>query len=384
MSKSAKVARNKTVLLVGQGIILAVALALDVSWLPLLLMVCLIVMAWIALFRSTSAPKADVVSSVAHQPSQEWRAVNTLLKYESTHMHDSLAKQHQVANESVVTLNDSFFGLQELSQNQNQVSEQLVRNFLANEDSEYSLTKVLPRTEEIINQYIEILVSVSEKSISAVHSISDMSGKLDKVFSLLDQVRGLSEQTNLLALNAAIEAARAGEAGRGFAVVAQEVRNLSHKAEDLNVQIQDEINVAQATIKEASTTVGDIASIDMTIAIESKDQVEQMLHGVQQTNTEIHTEVDRLREMGQQLAVQVGNGIRALQFADIVSQQGEYVLKSVCLLDELSEGIKAFDAKQITASEFVHLLSELEKKARNRGEAAAQQSTIEEGEVELF
>ena len=95
---------------------------------------------------------------------------------------------------------------------------------LANKNDAYDITQVLPKTEAIIRQFVDTLITVSEKSISAVHSIHDMSDKLNTVFKLLAQVRGLSEQTNLLALNAAIEAARAGDAGRGFAVVAQEVR----------------------------------------------------------------------------------------------------------------------------------------------------------------
>lgn len=91
-------------------------------------------------------------------------------------------------------------------------------------------------------------------------------------FKLLNQVRSLSEQTNLLALNAAIEAARAGEAGRGFAVVAQEVRNLSIQAANLNTQIETEMKVAQDTVDIANRTVGEMASFDMTQAIESKEK----------------------------------------------------------------------------------------------------------------
>ncbi|MBF4259938.1 methyl-accepting chemotaxis protein, partial [Vibrio anguillarum] len=81
-----------------------------------------------------------------------------------------------------------------------------------------------------------------------------------------------------------IEAARAGEAGRGFAVVAQEVRDLSVKARTLNTQIESEINVAQQTVQRANKTVGEMASIDMTHVIESKEKVDHMLRGVQQVN----------------------------------------------------------------------------------------------------
>ncbi|USD67479.1 methyl-accepting chemotaxis protein [Vibrio sp. SCSIO 43136] len=324
-----------------------------------------------------------------HKASQEQKdtrlqGLQTVIDKESSNLQESLENQRAVTNESIETLNNSFFGLQELSQQQNQVSEQLVNNLLANQDSTYSLSQVLPRTEHIINQYIQILIDVSERSISAVHSIHDMSAKLDNVFRLLAQVRGLSDQTNLLALNAAIEAARAGDAGKGFAVVANEVRVLSHKAEELNDQIQNEINVAQSTIKEANNMVGEIASIDMTVAIESKDQVEDMLQGVKQVNVEIKEEIEKLSQMGAEISLKVGNGIRALQFADIVSQQGEHAMKSVLVLEEVAAFIQAYRNKTIDSDQFVEQIDELITKVNQRGEAAAQQSNIEEGEVELF
>ncbi|RAH19912.1 methyl-accepting chemotaxis protein, partial [Vibrio vulnificus] len=156
-----------------------------------------------------------------------WGTVGHFLQTAIPRVEQPLAKQKSVIEASVETLNDSFFGLQRTCEEQSQVSERLVDDLLANQNSENSIANVMPRTEKIINRYIDILINVSEKSISAVHSIHDMSDKLDAVFKLLNQVRGLSEQTNLLALNAAIEAARAGEQGRGFAVVAQEVRDLS-------------------------------------------------------------------------------------------------------------------------------------------------------------
>ncbi|BCL71694.1 methyl-accepting chemotaxis protein [Vibrio nigripulchritudo] len=333
---------------------------------------------------AVEAPKVEMKVDVSGDNQAHLQAVQSLIDEELPHIQESLNKQRGVMDESVVTLNDSFFGLQDVSQRQSDVSSQLVNNLLANQDSKYSLTQVLPRTEKIFAEYIEILITVSEKSITAVHSIHDMSSKLDNVFRLLDQVQGLSEQTNLLALNAAIEAARAGDAGRGFAVVAQEVRNLSLKAEDLNGQIQKEITIAQGTIKEANVTVGEIASIDMTVAIDSKDQVEDMLQGVQQVNVEIKEEIDKIQGMGRELADQVSNGIRALQFADIVVQQGEHAQRSTNAIEEMVGLMNKFNQGEIELSDLVQGIEELKSNAQNRGEAAAQQSGIDEGEVELF
>nr|WP_087022284.1 methyl-accepting chemotaxis protein [Thaumasiovibrio subtropicus] len=336
---------------------------------------------WFLLFQQRHSTKPEIIVQEKEASIEE---ISRLLAEELPIIKESLDNQKAVMHESVETLNDSFFGMEGTCKEQNTVVDRLVTNLLANQDSEYSLTKVLPKTEDIINQYVEILVNVSDRSISAVHSIHDMSDKLDGVFQLLAQVRGLSEQTNLLALNAAIEAARAGDSGRGFAVVAQEVRNLSLKAEDLNDQIHKEINVAKETMEEARKTVGEIASIDMTIAIESKDQVDDMLHGVQQVNVEIQTEIEHVNRLGRELEREVGDSIRALQFADIVVQQGDHAVNSVNALESLTDLFDHYYHHDIPLEDLISQIRELVENAKNRGEAAAQQSNLDEGEVELF
>ncbi|WP_394246606.1 methyl-accepting chemotaxis protein [Vibrio profundi] len=370
-----------------QVVLLTVAVFYATTAIQIGLMIAAAALPWCTFpFQSTQGAESQAQEEDAHSciQAETLEHVRSIYSENLPNIHDSLGKQHSIIGESVETLNDSFFGLQEISEQQSQVSEGLVNEMLSNQDSEYSLSKVLPKTEEIINQFVSTLVDISEKSISAVHSIHDMSDKLDTVFSLLERVRGLSEQTNLLALNAAIEAARAGEAGRGFAVVAQEVRELSVKAEDLNNQIESEINIAQNTVKQANATVGEMASIDMTIAIESKEQVDDMLKGVQKVNIAVEQEVNKIRELGSQLANQVGNGIRALQFADIVSQQGEYANGTLYLFDEVVKLMTRFTNKELSEEEFSMEMQQLLDDSRNRGGPAASQASIEEGEVELF
>lgn len=94
------------------------------------------------------------------------------------------------------------------------------------------------------------------------------------------------------------------------------------------------MKIAQDTVELANRTVGEMASFDMTQAIESKEKVDYMLRGVQQLNTEIEQEVTKLQQLGQQLTLQVREGTRALQFTDIVSQQGDYALGSITFLQE--------------------------------------------------
>lgn len=333
-----------------------------------------------------SAPQKNVAKKavVPAADNAQTEQLESVITLNLNRIRDPLQKQHRIIDESVETLNESFFGLQTVSEQQSAISSTLVNNLLANQNSEYSLTTVLPRTEAIINEYVSTLLNVSEKSTSAVASIRDMSNKLDVVFKLLDQVRGLSEQTNLLALNAAIEAARAGEAGRGFAVVAQEVRNLSVKASELNSQIEKEIQIAQQTVKEANKTVGEMASIDMSHVEASKHKVDDMLHGVQQVNTEIEREVQKIQELGKALVKHVSDGVRSLQFADIVIQQGDYAQDSLNYLEEAVGLLGVLRRNTQELNEVAEQIQHLQERSSKRSAPAANQSCMDEGEVELF
>ncbi|EGR0309682.1 TPA: methyl-accepting chemotaxis protein [Vibrio cholerae] len=376
-----------TAILIGQILLLLVIFQFGQIWWLGLIAICIGLLPWLA----GGAPQPSIVTA---QPTDDVRLsseqqhalslLEQVLKENIQRVAEPLEKQRLIINSSAETLNNSFFGLQRVSEEQSSVSTQLVDNLMANQGSEFDLMQVLPKTEAIIQQFVQILVDVSEKSISAVHSIHDMSQKLDMVFKLLNQVRSLSEQTNLLALNAAIEAARAGEAGRGFAVVAQEVRNLSIQAANLNTQIETEMKVAQDTVDIANRTVGEMASFDMTQAIESKEKVDYMLRGVQQLNTEIEQEVNKLQRLGQQLTQQVREGTRALQFTDIVYQQGEYALGSITFLQEASGLLKAVQSNSRNVQQLIENIEALQERSRNRGGLAANQHSIDEGEVELF
>ncbi|HDL9482720.1 TPA: methyl-accepting chemotaxis protein [Vibrio cholerae] len=376
-----------TAILIGQILLLLVIFQFGQIWWLGLIAICIGLLPWLV----GGAPQPSIVTAqptddvrLSSEQQQALSLLEQVLKENIQRVAEPLEKQRLIINSSAETLNNSFFGLQRVSEEQSSVSTQLVDNLMANQGSEFDLMQVLPKTEAIIQQFVQILVDVSEKSISAVHSIHDMSQKLDMVFKLLNQVRSLSEQTNLLALNAAIEAARAGEAGRGFAVVAQEVRNLSIQAANLNTQIETEMKVAQDTVDIANRTVGEMASFDMTQAIESKEKVDYMLRGVQQLNTEIEQEVNKLQRLGQQLTQQVREGTRALQFTDIVYQQGEYALGSITFLQEASGLLKAVQSNSRNVQQLIENIEALQERSRNRGGLAANQHSIDEGEVELF
>ena len=179
----------------------------------------------------------------------------------------------------------------------------------------------------ILDNYVTLFIDISDKSVQAVHNIQDMVTHLDGMFGLIEDIRGIADQTNLLALNAAIEAARAGEAGRGFAVVADEVRKLSKDSSELNEQIRERAETAKSTVTNVEKVVGEIASLDMNIAIDAKGHLDGMLEELERVNKEVAKSVNEGAAIGDEINQQVVQAITAFQSADIVSQNAQELIK---------------------------------------------------------
>lgn len=236
---------------------------------------------------------------------------------------------HSAVNSNVASLSNSFQGLMSKSAQQNETMMQLVssisgkREVEAEGSSRVTLGDFASEVGQILDNYVSLFIDVSEKSVNAVHNIQDMTEQFDAMFTLISQIRGIADQTNLLALNAAIEAARAGEAGRGFAVVADEVRKLSKDSNKLNEQIRARAEQSRATIVRVETVVGEIASLDMNIALDAKGHLDGMLDELENVNKDITIGVGQIADVNSQVQQDMNQAITALQFADIVSQDTE-------------------------------------------------------------
>lgn len=289
-----------------------------------------------------------------------------------------------IVDDSVSRLYTSFNGLNEKSSAQHDLMMRVVSRVSGADiegEENVTLEAFAQEVGSILDNYVTLFVDVSDKSIQAVHSIQDMVKHLDGMFTLLNDIRGIANQTNLLALNAAIEAARAGEAGRGFAVVADEVRKLSQDSATLNEQIRERVEATQATISSVEKVVGDIASLDMNIAIDAKGHLDSMLKELEDVNVHVADGVNELVEISGEIKTDVNGAITALQFADIVNQQ---VAQIKSCSEQFDSILSAVHSGQESCVESNIKVAQQRLSAVGEMSKGAQRESMEVGETELF
>jgi methyl-accepting chemotaxis protein len=172
----------------------------------------------------------------------------------------------------------------------------------------------------VLQQFIEMLATVSKQSIKTVYKIDDMAQEMDAIFKLVTNINDIAEDTYILALNATIEAAHAGEAGRGFAVIADNVRQLSKKTQRFNEQIGNEIEKARSTVTEVRQIISEMASRDLNVALAGKDRVQQMMDQLKGSEELVARTLAEATDLNDRIKAATFEAVTALQCEDILNQ----------------------------------------------------------------
>jgi methyl-accepting chemotaxis protein len=320
-----------------------------------------------------------------------------------------LEQVRDLTSTSIMSLNESFYGINDDVQLQmkliNQLAGRLHLDKVENADvvqidvetvtGAVSISSFVEKTSDILSEFVSAMTTNSKHSMDVVSSIDDLSSEMELIFKFLDEVKQIADQTNLLALNAAIEAARAGEAGRGFAVVADEVRNLSLTSNNLNNEIKTCVLSAQKKLNQASEMVGNTASQDVTHVMLSTHNVDNMMKSLSKLESFIDESVDEAGVINENISGKTSVAIRNLQFEDIVRQVAEHAEDKINVLSEFvqkfTEGVcdieecadenlaeKMINDLQASVDEIADRLTSLPDKK------PASQGSMVEGEVDLF
>ncbi|MDH5547094.1 MAG: methyl-accepting chemotaxis protein [Gammaproteobacteria bacterium] len=289
-----------------------------------------------------------------------------------------------LVSRAIGELNTSFSKLSELTSEQKDLISRVLKRARSEGDEEVvTIASVCDEVSQIIQYFINLFVDISKQGVLIVHRIDDMVDQMGGIFSSLDNVRGIADQTNLLALNAAIEAARAGDAGRGFAVVADEVRTLSENSRQFSDDIEKQMQKTRNTISEAREIIFQLAARDMNIHISAKEKADVLMGRLGKMEENYATALAQASTISGDIDSQVGVAIRNLQFEDMVRQILEYIQKKNENIAKLVESTGEADAN-LTGENRLDILESSVSQYRNTLRKAVEQTSMDEGDIDLF
>jgi len=318
----------------------------------------------------------------------------------ATDMREELLRIRQLVDEAVGTLQSSFHGLHDGVREQQVMVSDLIASLHPSDeeagDPDGEGRNFVEQTDEVLNYFVEYVVSTSANSMGMVEYIDSMVSHMSRADALLGDVKVIADQTNLLALNAAIEAARAGDAGRGFAVVADEVRNLSYRSNRFSDEIREVIGKSISEIDQARESIASLASQDMSFAMHSKQRVKGMLQHIEQMNSRVEQALADVNRISANIDQLVGDAVRSLQFEDIVRQTVEHSEGNIQMVQDLAGRLRQgmaeiHDLEGADRDAAAHILrglpamvDEVRGSGRQAKSSPVSQNSMEEGEVELF
>jgi len=356
---------------------------------------------WLLTGLKESSNNSSSEAALSQESSEENldREVSALLVDVSGIVDDELSRAQaevvrirQLLGDAVVQLSNSFNGMNQYAQLQErEISTVLLALSSTDDSSKVDFSKFAKEANATLEYFVKNMLAVSQQSMEMVGNVDDISANMDEIHALLNNVTGIADQTNLLALNAAIEAARAGEHGRGFAVVADEVRKLSTGSSETGDQIRDVIKKSRSNIESAVETIGAMASKDMNVTMESKEQIKSMMAEIEDLNATVETKLELINETTASLNNEVAMAVQGLQFEDMVNQLAQHV-EHTCqqVAPFITQAAQSYTTDTSTGSSVQRIKNLRQNLQQIRSENCAAkheavvQTSMSEGEVDLF
>jgi methyl-accepting chemotaxis protein len=279
---------------------------------------------------------------------------------------------------AIVDLGASFSQLARSVNEQHELAHELIESH----GRGGGLQAFVSTTQTTLGLFVDATVETSHTSMQLVERMECISAKIGDILKSTSDMDAIAKQTNLLALNAAIEAARAGESGRGFAVVADEVRALSSRSTVFSAQIRQHVDAVHTELKAADAAVSLLAAKDMSFALGSRKQVNEMLDDLQHMSVRTLQIIAQLDGISGVIGDGINKAVTALQFQDLSSQ----------LLSQMhaaSQGLEAFSQRlqgysRLPAAEQLQRLQE-ERLQFNRVQSGpVSQTSMNAGGIDLF
>lgn len=381
---------------IGVGVVWSVLISALAGWLALspLLAVPITAAGWliVLLLAGKTAPdpqplqQTEPGTGVDALP-ESLRSVSASSGAQLEALRGEIDRVRTLLQDAIVKLSHSFTGMHAHTRAQHEIALQITAQGTGSDSQADSFDRFITNTSSVMQRIVDSVIENSRIAMELVELTDTISKRATDVEQILGEIGAIAKQTNLLALNAAIEAARAGEAGRGFAVVADEVRDLSARTSAFSQQIGGLMQSMRDGVRQTESAISQMASQDMTFALSSKGEVEQVLAEVERLNQQREQGVARLSAHSDAMDAEVGQAITAMQFQDMVSQLIGHVVERVDALAGVCQGLEALGAASLPAEReraLQAMQAQIAAMPAIKDVHSVNQARIAVGDIELF
>ena len=332
--------------------------------------------------QTTSAPQELAPEGLSRAQADDLCLLNRQAIQQQSALLQSQVKQVDgLLSTAIVDLSGSFTQLARSVHEQHDLAHELIESHRGGGKGG-GLQEFVSTTQATLGLFVDSTIETSHTSMQLVERMDCISSKIGDILKSTGDMDAIAKQTNLLALNAAIEAARAGESGRGFAVVADEVRALSSRSTVFSSQIRQHVDAVHAELKAADAAVSLLAAKDMSFALGSRKQVNDMLEDLQRMSERTLQVISQLDAISSGIGAGINRAVTALQFQDMSSQ----------LLGQMHQhcqGLEAFSQRlqghvRLPAEEQVQRFQAERLELKKEPSGPVSQTSMNAGGVDLF
>jgi methyl-accepting chemotaxis protein len=305
-----------------------------------------------------------------------------VIQHQSGLLQGQVKQVNTLLSTAIKDLGASFSQLARSVNEQHDLAHELIENHRGDGKGGGGMQEFVSTTQATLGLFVDSTIETSHTSMQLVERMDCISAKIGDILKSTSDMDSIAKQTNLLALNAAIEAARAGESGRGFAVVADEVRALSSRSTVFSAQIRQHVDAVHAELKAADAAVSLLAAKDMSFALGSRKQVNDMLDDLQRMSERTLQVINLLDGISNSIGDGINRAVTALQFQDLSSQLlGQMHLQC--------QGLEAFSQRlqghvRLPADEQGQRLHEERLELKQVQSGPVSQTSMNAGGIDLF
>lgn len=303
------------------------------------------------------------------------------IQQQSSLLQAQVKQVNGLLSTAIVDLSGSFTQLARSVNEQHDLAHELIENHRG-DGKGGGLQEFVSTTQTTLGLFVDSTIETSHTSMQLVERMDCISAKIGDILKSTSDMDSIAKQTNLLALNAAIEAARAGESGRGFAVVADEVRALSSRSTVFSSQIRQHVDAVHAELKAADAAVSLLAAKDMSFALGSRKQVNDMLDDLQRMSERTLQVISQLDGISSSIGDGINKAVTALQFQDLSSQLLGQIPGNCQGLEAFSQRLQGY--VRLPAESQLQRLQEERLEFKKVPSGPVSQTSMNAGGIDLF